>query len=364
MAKKKQGWSMMGIVARVLMLLSAGLLALSYVSMLVNPAKAWHFTFFGLLFIPLILLNVIMLIWAACRKSGTYVIPLVALLPGLLFIGRYFRFASGGAEKGDNCIKIMTYNVGKFTLGKGYEYSESLDSITALIRHSDADIVCMQEFNSEHLNDIPKLLEAQFPDYFYCYFINMNAGSGSGNVTLSKFPIESRGHFNFEGSANLAIYTDIRIGESNLRIYNCHFQSYSISLAALARNWKHRSVMMETEHKMKESIIKRPQQVEQVLSDIEDCPLESIVAGDFNDTPMSYTYHRLRKGRKDAFVEAGSGFGATYSFLWPLIRIDYVLFPASFEGVSYSCKHVGYSDHYPVITEINLPFLDSRYRQR
>ena len=94
MAKKKQGWSMMGIAARVLMLLSAGLLALSYVSMLVNPAKAWYFTFFGLLFIPFILLNVIMLIWAICRKSRTFIIPLLALLPGLLFIGRYFRFAS------------------------------------------------------------------------------------------------------------------------------------------------------------------------------------------------------------------------------------------------------------------------------
>lgn len=355
MAKKKQGWSMMGIAARVLMLLSAGLLALSYVSMLVNPAKAWYFTFFGLLFIPFILLNVIMLIWAICRKSRTFIIPLLALLPGLLFIGRYFRFASGGAGKGDDCIKIMTYNVGKFSLGKGYEYSESLDSITALVRRTNADIVCLQEFSSEHLNDVPKLLEAQFPDYFSCYYINMNAGGGSGNVTLSRFPIESRGHLDFEESANLAIYTDIRIGERRIRIYNCHFQSYSISLAALARNWKHRSVMRETEHKMKASIIKRPRQVEQVLSDIEDCPLESIVLGDFNDTPMSYTYHRLRKGRKDAFVEAGSGFGATYSFLWPLIRIDYVLFPADFKGVSYSCKHVRFSDHYPVITEINLP---------
>lgn len=355
MAKKKQGWSMIGMTARVIMLLFAALLLLSYVSMLVNPAKAWYFSILGLLFIPFILLNVIMLIWAICRKSTSYVIPLVALLPGLLFIGRYFRFASGGAEKGEDCIKIMTYNVGKFSLGKGYEYSESLDSITALVKRFDPDIVCMQEFNSERPDDIPKLLKEQFPEYFSCYYINMNAGSGSGNVTLSKFPIESRGHFDFEESANLAIYTDIGIGDKKIRIYNCHFQSYSISLASLARNWKHRSVMLETEHKMKASIIKRPRQVEQVMSDIEDCPLESIVLGDFNDTPMSYTYHRLRKGRKDAFVEAGAGFGATYSFLWPLIRIDYVLFPASFKGVSYSCKHVGYSDHYPVVTDVNLP---------
>ena len=321
----------MGIAARVLMLLSAGLLALSYVSMLVNPAKAWYFTFFGLLFIPFILLNVIMLIWAICRKSRTFIIPLLALLPGLLFIGRYFRFASGGAGKGDDCIKIMTYNVGKFSLGKGYEYSGSLDSITALVRRTNADIVCLQEFSSEHLNDVPKLLEAQFPDYFSCYYINMNAGGGSGNVTLSRFPIESRGHLDFEESANLAIYTDIRIGERRIRIYNCHFQSYSISLAALARNWKHRSVMRETEHKMKASIIKRPRQVEQVLSDIEDCPLESSVLGDFNDTPEKPVFRPLTAPSPEALfvnlagplARRGSG-SIRFEGRWELIDMFFV----------------------------------------
>ena len=354
MAKKKQGWSMIGITARVIMLLSAAILVLSYAAMLVNPAKAWYFSILGILFVPLFLLNLVILIWALCKKSSAFIIPLIVLLPSLIFIGRYVRLSSGGAKQGEECIKIMTYNVGKFTLGKGYEYSESLDSITALVRSSNADIVCLQEFNTERVKNMPKLLEERFPGYYSCYYINLNAGSGSGNVTLSKFPIESRGHFDFENSANLAIFTDILIGEKKLRIYNCHFQSYSISLPALARNWRNKTVRKETEHRMKTSIIKRSSQVEQVLSDIESCPVESIVAGDFNDTPMSYTYHRLRKGKKDAFVEAGSGFGATYSFLWPLIRIDYILYPRSFKGVSYSCRHVGYSDHYPVMTAVNL----------
>jgi endonuclease/exonuclease/phosphatase family metal-dependent hydrolase len=355
MAKKKQGWSMIGITARVIMLLSAAILALSYVAIVVNPAKAWYFCILGILFVPLLLLNLVFLIWALCKKSSSFIIPLVVLLPSLIFIGRYFRFASGGARQGKESIKIMTYNVGQFILGRGYEYSESLDSITTMVRNSDADIVCMQEFNIGQVKDMQKLLEERFPGYFACYYINLNSGSSSGNVTLSKFPIESRGHFDFENSSNLAIYTDIMIGEQKMRIYNCHFQSYSISLPSLARNWRNKTVRKETENKMKTSIIKRSSQVEQVLSDIENCPVESIVTGDFNDTPMSYTYHRLRKGKKDAFVEAGSGFGATYSFLWPLIRIDYILYPRSFKGVSYSCRHVGYSDHYPIMTAVNLP---------
>ena len=90
------------------------------------------------------------------------------------------------------------------------------------------------------------------------------------------------------------------------------------------------------------------------MSDIEVCTLEAIVTGDFNDNPMSYTYNRLKKGRDDSFVEAGKGFGATYSFLWPFIRIDYILYPSHFTAVSHSVPRVRYSDHYPVIAEINL----------
>ena len=105
---------------------------------------------------------------------------------------------------------------------------------------------------------------------------------------------------------------------------------------------------------MKKSIRRRPQQVDLVMSDIEKCPVPSIVAGDFNDNPMSYTYYRLTKGRKDTFVEAGKGFGSTYSIFWPSIRIDYILFPKQFSAVSYSVPHKKYSDHYPVISEINL----------
>ena len=58
--------------------------------------------------------------------------------------------------------------------------------------------------------------------------------------------------------------------------------------------------------------------------------------------------------RKDTFVEAGKGFGATYSGLWPLVRIDYVLYPKHFKAVSHRTPRLKYSDHYPVVAEITI----------
>lgn len=69
---------------------------------------------------------------------------------------------------------------------------------------------------------------------------------------------------------------------------------------------------------------------------------------------MSYTYYRMTRGRKDAFVEAGHGFGATFATLWPMLRIDYILYPESYRALRHDIPRIPFSDHYPVVTEIRL----------
>lgn len=363
MGRNKRENSSGGIVARMLMLLSAFLLLLSYASMVVNPAKAWYMTVFGLLFVPVALLNGIFLILAARKGSRSFLIPLLALLPSVIFIGRYFQFSSSAEERGDNTIKVLTYNVGHFALGKMPEFKGKngqavcADSVINFIRESDADIVCLQEVNLPGEYDVARFFEKKFPGYNVGYFMYVTDKGSYGNVTLSRFPIAGKGKLTFEKSSNLAIYTDLKVGEgSTLRVYNCHFESYNISLSRLKKSVedKDSEMMWATEEKMKKSIRRRPEQVDRVMSDIEECSAEALVTGDFNDNPMSYTYNRLKKGRRDSFVEAGKGFGATYSFLWPFIRIDYILYPSHFRAVSHSVQRVGYSDHYPVIAEIGL----------
>ena len=60
----------------------------------------------------------------------------------------------------------------------------------------------------------------------------------------------------------------------------------------------------------------------------------------------------MTRDRKDAFVSAGSGFGSTYSHLWPLLRIDYVLVPDRFDARDCEVHRVRFSDHYPVVAEV------------
>lgn len=77
------------------MAISAGLLLLSYLSSYVNPAKAWFMTLFGLLYAPILTVNLVLLVWALFRRSRAFIIPLVAILPSVFIIGKYYRPASG-----------------------------------------------------------------------------------------------------------------------------------------------------------------------------------------------------------------------------------------------------------------------------
>lgn len=352
-----------GLTSRVLMLIVAGLLILSYMSIVVNPAKVWLISLVGIFFIPLSALNLFLLLWALKRRSKSIVIPLLALLPAIYFSGLYVQFDSeedmiARMPHSENTVRIISYNVGRFSLDEGEFKSrtECMDSVFAYILDQDPDIICLQEFQADNIDNVKSYLRRRMNDYKAEYYLFPSGNGAFGNITLSKLPVTGKGVIKFDESTNLAIYTDYKQGGKAFRVYNCHFESYSISMSGILRAvaGRDRSVFAETGSKMKKSITRRPKQVDQVFSHIEDCPVESFVCGDFNDNPMSYTYYRMTRGRKDAFVEAGNGFGATFATLWPALRIDYVLYPESFKAISHDIPRVPYSDHYPVITEIEL----------
>jgi endonuclease/exonuclease/phosphatase family metal-dependent hydrolase len=78
-----------------------------------------------------------------------------------------------------------------------------------------------------------------------------------------------------------------------------------------------------------------------------------VVCGDFNDTPVSYAYRKLSKGKKDAFTNSGNGIGTTYAKM-PL-RIDYILHDKKFSSFNYKQHKRELSDHYAISTELAIP---------
>ena len=79
-----------------------------------------------------------------------------------------------------------------------------------------------------------------------------------------------------------------------------------------------------------------------------------IVCGDFNDVPNSYTYFTVKGDLQDAFLEKGSGFGRTLRMLSPTLRIDYILADQRFKVTQYHKIEVPYSDHYPILADLEF----------
>ena len=327
-------------------------LLLCYGALILNPAKAWLVSIFGLLYPLLLFLALLLLVVGLFRRSRLAALLFIILLPSVFLAGRYVRFKGTDGEEGP--LKIVSYNVGLFAhkQGAGADVPRLAlaDSVAAFLRGTDADIICLQEFYLPNAVDIQGYLATRFPGYAAEYYVLTGQQGYAGNVTLSRRPILFKGKIDFEHSTNMALYTDISLDTAVVRIYNCHLESYNISPEGVIRSIGGEDAVVETTgRKMRHTIERRPAQVEAVVRSMKESPVHSLVLGDFNDVPMSYTYQRLKAGRKDSFVAAGQGLSATYTKFRPFLRIDYILYPRDLEAVSYAVSKVRYSDHYPVI---------------
>jgi endonuclease/exonuclease/phosphatase family metal-dependent hydrolase len=326
-----------------------------FISTLISPAKIWFLAYFGLLFQYLFLANLIfMLLWVAARNKLLIIIHAVVLVTGLFFAGYFIRFfgsdAVDTANKGD--IKIMTYNVQGFRIP--YVKNTTQTDIAEFIRRHDPDIVCMQEFyvNNAVTEATLNALFGQYP-YHDVFYSVRKANRSYGVATFSKYPIKMTLEIPFENTANAAMYTDVNVDGQIIRVYNVHFQS--IKLGKLLSGAKRIDEIEEMSSRLKTAFVKRAGQVDIVAKHIDVSPYPVIICGDFNDTPISYTYRKIKGDRVDAFCEAGKGIPSTYRLsIMPSFRIDYILCAKSMRAKSYKVHKVDYSDHYPVSSVVTV----------
>jgi len=347
---------------RVILVVAAVALVLSYISIYVNPSKFSVPLFFGLYFIPIAVVNLLLFFIALFNGSRSAWIPIIALMPSLLYVESICKITTGSVEpqKEGIKLKVWSYNVGMFSAGKGTGTKEECrGKIVGHIRMNAPEVVCLQEFFVESREQADTIMGEY--KYRYHHLFRVRNGKFFGNIILSRYPIVAGGKISFPKSTNLSVYADIDHYGRKVRVYNNHLESYNVSFAGFIKTLNSdpqreeiTDEIIQVHEKMKGTFIRRSEQVNKIMQNIEESHLPAIICGDFNDTPMSYTYHRLSKGRKDSFVEAGSGFAGTYVPLWPLLRIDYILYPQDYEGVSHVTQKVEFSDHYPVMAEFIL----------
>ncbi len=346
-------------------------LLLSYLSLFVSPESIWIPAFLGLAYPFLFFFNLLFVIaWLALKKR-LFLISLAAIMLGWGILSRTIQIAprekNFEEEEEITPVKVLTYNVRAFNQYKWLKNDEAGDNIFKFITESRADIICIQEFALDEASRLMKIYSSS--NNAHIHNISHNKKRIFGLATLTSHPILQKGSVFKENISNGCIYTDVLIKKDTVRIYNSHLQSIHLGKTAYVfldsvsfiSDEKQVREIKEISIKFKDAYIERAKQAKLISEHINKSPYPVIVCGDFNDTPVSYTYQRI-KGiyLQDAFREAGAGICNTYAGgKIPTFRIDYILHDKSFKPFNFKRHKVYYSDHYPLtvdfVIEKNVP---------
>ena len=349
----------------IISILSAASLLLSYLSPYVDPNSISLISIFGLAY------PVIVLVFLGCTLLQIFSRKRWAITMAVLFICglhlhlRTFNFGSGDTKPiGTESLKIMSYNVRLFNL---YNSDHDIElahetrlKILSFLKKESPDVVCFQEFYHQDRptdfvtkDTIVPLLG--YKDYQERYAHRSYGRRYIGIALFSKYPIIEKGEVRFSNNLetfNFAIYSDVVFGDDTLRIYNVHLQSIKLSRKDKAALASDDSGFVGAIRKVIGAFPERAKQAQRLIEHINNSPYPVVLCGDFNDTPLSYTYQRFHNKLTDAWRNCSFGIGKTYAGKIPAGRIDYIFHSEELGSTNFKIQKEALSDHYAISCEV------------
>jgi endonuclease/exonuclease/phosphatase family metal-dependent hydrolase len=351
-----------GIVIKLSAVLLSISLILGLISPYINPYYFWPAAFFGLAYPVIWFLSLGCTLLLIGRKRWFYA-SLIFLMIGAPLMLKHFSlpFRNNKTKPGD--YRLVTYNVHGFSgVRDGKSFYDRKMMIHDFINEINPSVVCMQEYaiktkKQNRYSDMPEVgLKVSYTA------LSEHEADPRGTLysllIASSYPIKNQGSVFTPGKSAFGMYADIQFPEGMVRVYNIHLESVKfIGEKKLLRPHKNPGIFKDlvtifkgTYRKLRHAFPARAYQAKMIAESIRKSPYPVIVAGDFNDTPASYSYKVIHKGLQDAASFRDFGFNRTYAeSLYP-IRIDQVLIDRRLNATNYQRKKIYLSDHFPVVS--------------
>lgn len=343
------------------------LLILGMLSKYVHPSSAPFLSFFGLAYPVWAGLNMLLLLFWLYRKRWLLVVlSLVGFLVTFTSLWSIFPIHLSNGDQRHAELSIVSYNVRVFDR---YQWSKDElggQRILSLIEDLDGDIVCMQEYGFSVRNGVGKeqIFQAlrHFP-YSYTQFdhssTNINATNKQGLAIFSKYELGNKRVIDVNAHGKSIISCDVYYKGDTVRIFNAHLSSIDLPevdhSGDIINRWRTEGYKVAEEEvfriarSFQNAYLARAKQAEKLRKVIDASPYPVFVCGDFNDTPCSYSYAKIKGELRDAYLAKGFGLGSTYRGSYPSSRIDYILHSDEFKTLYFQRVRKGQSDHYPII---------------
>ena len=263
----------------------------------------------------------------------------------------------------EGTIKLISYNVCQY--GGNFKYEFGFETVYKYLKEQDADIVCIQEDVDSWRRFVFQWYEKIYP-YNDTTIFNKRPSSMNGVGIHSKFPILKKERIPYQSEANGSVAYFLKIGNDTVLVINNHLETTHLSTEDRTRykeilkgdvkrdTLKEESLVLLS--KLGQSSAKRAPQADAVHEYIEaHKQYPTIVCGDFNDTPISYSRRTIAKGLTDCFVETGKGIGLSYNQKGFYFRIDHIM--CSKDIQPFNCEiddEMDASDHYPIICRLKI----------
>lgn len=326
----------------------------------VSPRKFILFSFLSYGYFILLIINVLfVLLWLFLRRWEFLVSTLaIALRMSVL---PYFLQLGGGEKHGETQLAektdlvVMSFNAHLFA-GSGDSECDTkkiVGQFLEVVGQQTPDILCLQEFCNIH--GIGDGLKSQGYGYMYSDKSPRGYVHPYGTVLYSKYPIVNIG--DVQGSTKF--FVDIKVHEDTVRAFCVHLDSYELTQSDYEElenitQGTFKKTIYKLVGKLKATILQHEDEWDVLNQAILESPYPIIIAGDFNDTPMSYICDRMRGQLCDSFEGHGQGVGVTYHGRYPNYRIDYIYHSSSIKALSYNRIKSDMSDHYPIVVHFGF----------
>ncbi len=302
-------------------------------------AGAWTFT------IPIfgVGLLVFLLVYALRKEKRPLVYTFFVFLLGTPYWLATVNF-SLPADVSEEDLKALSYNVRYFSSIDHLRFeSTRREAFLTFVQGEQPDLICLQEFY-----DPNRWLSKQLHKEGYTEQKFLWIRRGHGLAIFSRFPVTAYQAMAFDNSPQNGFQqVDVRSKRGKLlRLTNVHLESFRLS----GFGSMHLEKVVDLVFVLGQGMIRQGEQVEWLLSKNKSKAIPILICGDYNSTPYSYVYQRLRGELQSAFEEKGNGFGITYRGKLPFLRIDHHFYSEQLTLHAFRvASEVQISDHLPLI---------------
>jgi len=290
------------------------------------------------LFAPLLVLVPLALFVPSWPLRGATALAVVAFL---LVYGDRFLPRLATASAATSRLTVMTFNV--------HIFNSDPDRVATAIEHEAPDIVALQELGPA----MAQVLEARLKDRYPYRSLHPAARNERGSGIFSRFPIRQDQGFVMAGDVRVGQHLVLDVAGQPLDLFSVHLHVPDVPtpeggefIIDPAPGFASRQ---------------QDEELDALINAIRAQSRTVLAIGDFNLTDQTPDYARLSAILRDAYREAGWGFGLTFPnghrvkgvyVPFPLVRLDYVFHSSDLRATRAWVGAEGGSDHRYLVVEL------------